>query len=78
MTETPGDNAKPSNKLSIIGLVVSLFALVFSPIMGLAGLAFGVVARRAHEPLAKTTIVAGVVALVGGVALGLVRTKLMG
>ncbi|MFL6107958.1 MAG: DUF2510 domain-containing protein [Marmoricola sp.] len=75
----PYAEQKPSNTLSIIGIVCGAIGFLICPIvLGIAGLVLGFVARSKKEPLANVALIVSGIGLVGGLVLGLVVYNTVG
>lgn len=67
----PAMQAKPSNTLSTVSLVLAAIGFLFIPIVfGTASLVLGIVAKTKREPNSTIAITAGIVSLIGGMILG--------
>lgn len=76
---SPYVDQKPSNTLSIIGIVCGAIGFLVCPfILGIAGLVLGFVARSKNEPLANVALIVSAIGLVGGIILGLVVYNTVG
>jgi hypothetical protein len=63
--------AGPGNTLSIIGIVLGVLALGVCPILfGPAAIVLGILGHQKKESLGVVAIIAGVVGLIGGIAIG--------
>lgn len=75
----PYAEQKPSNTLSIIGIVCGAVGFLVCPlILGIAGLVLGGVARSKNEPLANVALIVSGIGLVGGLVLGLLVYNTVG
>lgn len=77
--QNPYAEQKPSNTLSIIGIVCGAIAFLFCPfILGIAGLVLGGVAKSKNEPLANVALIVSGLGLVGGIIISVVVLNSMG